>query len=86
MTQQNDPSVPLDGNMSFEAALAQLESIVRELESGDVPLDASIAKYERGEQLRAFCQTRLDQARSRIEKISLSRDGAAIATEPLDPQ
>ena len=46
--------------MSFEQALRELESVVRRLESGDVPLDESIDLYERGEQLRKACQSRLD--------------------------
>ncbi|HBM06429.1 MAG TPA: exodeoxyribonuclease VII small subunit, partial [Erythrobacter sp.] len=45
--------------MSFEQALRELESVVRRLESGDVPLDESIDLYERGEQLRKACQSRL---------------------------
>ena len=76
----------IDPGLSFEDALKQLESIVHELERGDVPLDASIAKFERGEKLRAFCQKRLDEARVRIEKITLDRDGRAAGTEAFDAE
>ena len=69
--------------MSFEDALRALEDVVRKLESGEVPLDDSITLYERGEALRKACQTRLDAAQARIEKIVAGPDGAARATEPF---
>ena len=71
-------------SLSFEAALEQLEQIVAKLESGKAPLAESIAIYERGEALKAHCETLLKTAEARIEKITLSRDGKAIGTEPLD--
>jgi len=70
--------------LSFEAALAQLEEIVGKLESGRAPLAESIAIYERGEALKAHCETLLRTAEARIEKITLSRDGRPTGTEPLD--
>lgn len=70
--------------MSFEDALRALEKLVRDLESGDVPLDESINLYERGEKLRAHCQARLDAAQARIEKIVKGPDGQAAGTVPLD--
>lgn len=70
--------------MSFEQALAALEDIVQQLERGDVPLDQSITLYERGEELRAACQNRLDSAQARIEKIVAGADGNATGTAPLD--
>ena len=48
---------------------------MRSLESGEVPLDESIALYERGEALRKACQARLDAAQARIEKIVAGPDG-----------
>lgn len=70
--------------MSFEQALAELETIVQKLESGRAPLAESIAIYERGEALKAHCETLLKTAEARIEKITLSREGEATGTEPLD--
>jgi len=70
--------------LSFEAALEQLEAIVAKLESGKAPLAESIAIYERGEALKAHCETLLRTAEARIEKITLNRDGKATGTEPLD--
>tara|TARA_Y100000588_G_scaffold318999_1_gene348830 strand:+ start:157 stop:561 length:405 start_codon:yes stop_codon:yes gene_type:complete len=70
--------------MSFEQALRELEGVVRRLESGDVPLDESITLYERGEELRKACQSRLDAAQARIEKIVAGTDGTPAGTQPFD--
>ncbi len=70
--------------LSFEQALRELENVVRRLESGDVPLDESIDLYERGEQLRKACQSRLDAAQARIEKIVAGADGQPAGTKPFD--
>jgi exodeoxyribonuclease VII small subunit len=51
----------------FEAAIAELEAIVKTLESGDLPLEKSLELYERGVQLSRFCHTRLEDAERRIE-------------------
>ena len=84
-----DPDAVLSdpiGSMNFEDALRALEDVVRQLESGDVPLDASISLYERGEALRKHCQARLDAAQARIEKIVAGPDGSATGTRPFDEQ
>lgn len=70
--------------LSFEKAVAELESIVNRLERGDVALDESIAIYERGEALKKHCETLLSAAENRIEKIRLDRAGKPQGTEPLD--
>ncbi len=72
--------------LSFEDALRALEDIVRKLEGGEVPLDSSIALYERGEKLRQHCQARLDAAQLKIEQIIAGADGQASATRPFDPE
>ena len=72
--------------LSFEDALRALEEVVRGLESGEVPLDATISLYERGEQLRAHCQARLDAAQARIEQIVTTASGLGISTQPFDPE
>ena len=71
-------------DMNFEQALRALEDIVHKLESGEAPLDESIALYERGNQLRSLCQQRLDAAKARIEAITLGPDGAPGGTTPFD--
>ena len=72
--------------MSFEEALRSLEDVVRRLEGGEVPLDESIALYERGEALRRHCQARLDAAQERIEKIVSGPDGKPSGTAPFDAE
>jgi exodeoxyribonuclease VII small subunit len=82
----DSPATPDDiKQMSFEAALRELEGIVGKLESGQAPLAESIAIYERGEALKAHCEALLKAAEMRIEKITL-RNGQPTGTEPLDPQ
>ncbi len=78
-----DEKLAAAGTLSFEEAMTELEGIVTRLESGDVALEQSIRIYERGEALRARCDTLLKQAETRVEKISAS-DGQASGTTPLD--
>ena len=79
-----DAAADLDVSaLSFEQALAELEKIVGELESGQAPLERSIEMYERGAALRAHCEKRLEAARLRVEKIVMGNQGAAGA-EPAE--
>jgi exodeoxyribonuclease VII small subunit len=73
-----------DKALNFEDALKALEGIVHTLESGEAPLDESIALYERGHALRALCQQRLDTAKARIEQISIGVDGLPSGTKAFD--
>ena len=70
--------------MSFEQALAELETIVRSLEQGSAPLDESIELYQRGDKLKRHCEARLKAAQERIEKIALGPDGQPTGTVPFD--
>ena len=72
--------------MSFETALKELETIVGRLEKGDVALEESITIYERGEALKAHCDSLLKQAEARVEKLTLSAAGEPIGTEPFKAQ
>ncbi len=69
--------------LSFEAALAELESIVQQLESGDVELEKSIEIYERGAALKAHCERKLREAELKVEKIVLD-DSGSVKTEDAD--
>ena len=62
-------------DMSFEEALAELETIVRELEQGNVELEQSIAIYERGADLKKHCEARLKAAELKVEQIVQGADG-----------
>ncbi len=70
--------------LSFEAALARLEEIVRTLEKGEAPLDESIKLYQEGERLKRHCEARLKDAQARIEQIALSGDGQPSGMKPFD--
>ncbi len=69
--------------LTFEQALAELEKIVSTLESGQAPLETSIAMYERGAALKAHCEKRLEAARLRVEKIVVGPQGA-VGAEPAE--
>ncbi|MEO5809797.1 MAG: exodeoxyribonuclease VII small subunit [Sphingomicrobium sp.] len=70
--------------LSFEAALAELEQIVRALEQGAEPLDKSIELYQRGDRLKRHCEARLKAAQAKIDQISLGTDGQPVGTAPFD--
>ncbi|HEX8071209.1 MAG TPA: exodeoxyribonuclease VII small subunit [Pyrinomonadaceae bacterium] len=63
---------------SFEAALAALEQIVRELERGDLPLERSLELFEQGVRLSRECQERLQAAERRIEVLLRDDEGRAV--------
>ena len=77
----NNPDV---SKMPFERAIEELESIVKLLEEGKVPLEESVAIYERGEVLKRRCEDLLRQAEARVEKITLDATGKPTGTQPLD--
>ncbi|MCG7623692.1 MULTISPECIES: exodeoxyribonuclease VII small subunit [unclassified Epibacterium] len=70
--------------MSFETAMQELERVVDKLERGDVALDASIALYERGAQLKKRCEDELKRAEEKVAAITLDANGQPAGTQPLD--
>ena len=77
-------SSPAAETMSFEAALAELERIARGLESGQQNLADAIAAYERGTELKRYCEARLAEAEQRVQSIVARGDGS-LSLKPLDP-
>jgi len=73
---------PSPAELSFEDALQRLEQIVQKLESGQAPLEESIALYEEGARLKAHCEARLKAAQLRVEKIVVGSDGQPRGAEP----
>ncbi len=59
--------------LTFEEALAALEQVVSQLEGGQVPLEQSIALYERGDALKKHCDAKLGEAELKVEKIVATR-------------
>ncbi len=69
--------------LSFEAALKELEAIVRRLEEGQQDLEAAIADYERGSALKSHCDAKLAEAKLKVEQI-VSKGDSAVTTKPMD--
>ena len=69
--------------MSFEAAMAELEAVVTKLDRGEVPLDQSIALYERGAALKAHCEAKLKEAEEKVEQLVLNADGQPTGVTPM---
>lgn len=70
--------------MSFEDAIKELETVVGQLERGEVALDESIALYERGAALKGRCEAKLKEAEEKVAKITLGEGGEPKGTAPLD--
>ena len=68
---------------SFEAALAELEQILADIEAGEVPLEESLVKYERGQFLIRHCRAVLGEAEKQIELLSKG-DGGELESEPME--
>jgi exodeoxyribonuclease VII small subunit len=81
MAAKSKPEAAPVGQLSFEAALKELEDIVTRLEQGEVDLEDSIVLYERGQALKAHCEAKLKAAEGRLEKIV----GQGKGVEPADP-
>ena len=87
MAKKGKEDIPGDiAAMNFEVALAELESIVQDLEGGQVDLDASIALYSRGALLKRHCEAKLNAASEQVEKIVADDAGNAQSTEPANIQ
>ncbi len=72
--------------LTFEQALAALEQVVSQLEGGQVPLEQSIALYERGDALKRHCEAKLGEAELKVEKIVAGGDGDAPASAPFNTE
>ena len=69
--------------MTFEEAMQALEAVVSQLEKGDVALEASIALYQRGADLKAHCAAKLKDAEGKVELIRVT-EGRAVGTTPVE--
>ncbi len=81
MSESPDPSAAVADSADFESALKELESLVEELERGELSLEASLKAFERGVSLTRYCQTALREAEQRV--AVLTADGDAERLEPL---
>ena len=71
--------------LSFEAALGELEGIVKRLEQGEGELDKAIGDYERGMALKAHCEAKLADARMKVEKV-VQKAGGVLGREAFNPE
>jgi exodeoxyribonuclease VII small subunit len=67
-------------SLSFEAAMKELEAIVRALESGNSDLEKAIADYQRGNALKEHCLAKLNEAKLKVEQIQMKADGSIATT------
>ncbi len=82
--EKNENKIPADiRKMSFEDALEELEDTVRALEDGSSALDDAIKAYERGAWLKKHCESKLAQARTRVDKIVVGPSGD-VSTKETD--
>ena len=70
-------------NLPFEEALKKLEGVVEAMETGDLPLETLLAKYEEGTRLVRFCAQKLDEAEKKIELLTKKADGS-VNLEPFE--
>ncbi len=63
---------------TFEQAIKQLEQIIQELESGDLPLEKAISKFEEGIQLSKYCSKKLDETEKRITVLIQDEEGEIV--------
>jgi exodeoxyribonuclease VII small subunit len=85
MPKTKNSEAPESEAPAFEDALSQLEELVREMESDQMPLEELIKNYEEGTRLFKVCEKRLDEAQGRIEIIRKNRNGQNVV-EPFDDQ
>jgi exodeoxyribonuclease VII small subunit len=69
---------------SFESGLTELETVVKQLESGELPLEKALELFEKGVQLSETCRKQLEEAETKVEL--LTRRGGAIQAEPFKPR
>lgn len=76
----------MEENLSFEEALAKLENIVRELEGGRIRLDDAVNAYEEATKLKKICETKLENAKLKIEKIEENKKGELEITPFIEEE
>jgi len=79
--EDNPPIEPKDQTPGFEQAIGKLESIIDEIESGDIGLEQSLAQYERGMKLIGSCRSLLAKAEHRIAQLTTDAQGLLQAAD-----
>jgi exodeoxyribonuclease VII small subunit len=76
----------VENELTFEQAMDELEDIIVKLETGGLPLETSIALFERGRTLMGLCNRTLDEAELRLQKVRLAADGSYDIVPLDDPK
>ncbi len=71
-------------DLSFEEAMVELESVVRQLEGGKIKLEEAVSVYERGALLKKHCEEKLKQAKSKIDKLIIGDNNTIVGREDFD--
>ncbi|MCR8724740.1 exodeoxyribonuclease VII small subunit [Frigidibacter sp. ROC022] len=71
-------------DMSFEQAMAELEKVVGQLDKGDVPLEESIRLYQRGAELKAHCEAKLEAAQEKVAALMTDAEGNPTGTKAVE--
>jgi exodeoxyribonuclease VII small subunit len=71
--------------LTFESAMEQLENIVRELESGEMPLETALKKFEEGIKLSQFCSEKLNESEQKISLL-MERANGTVESVPFNPE
>lgn len=71
-------------DLSFEEAMVELESVVRQLEGGKIKLEEAVSVYERGILLKKHCEEKLKQAKSKIDKLIIEDNNTIVGREDFD--
>ncbi len=79
-----EENVKANAEMTFEAAIARLEEIVRALENGSTPLDEALCLFEEGVKLVRLCNERLDGAEQKIRMLTFTPDGDAVESDLVE--
>jgi len=79
------PNSSAKANLPFEEALKKLETIVDAMESGDLPLESLLGKYEEGMKLAQVCQEKLAEAELKIQQLEKTASGE-MKLKPLTPE
>ncbi len=86
MVTSENTQQPTDiASLSFEAAVGELEAIVKRLETEEGELDHAIGDYERGMALKAHCEKKLAEAKMKVEKV-VQKAGGELGSEAFNPQ
>lgn len=76
----------VDSSVPFEEAMKKLETIIESMESDELPLETLLARYEEGTRLAALCQSKLEEAELKIQKLEKNSSGEPVLKSFTPPE